>query len=471
MRDREPSDPRRNLVLERLLGRAGWTPENLGDHLNRLATALGLKVHVHRRYPRRWVYAEKDRATPRIPRDPVPSLVCLLLHQRLGEPVTPETLGWPVARGLLYVPADDGLRQSWDAAGAIAALGEVVDADSMERRHFMAMTGLTLTAVAHQWLLDPARVAASVLGKRVDHTVVNDLERVAEARRRLDDALGGGSLLPATREDLRLVVALLRNSSHTEEVGQRLYAIAAEFSRIAGWLAFETNQSALAQRYFLAALRAAHASGDRAVGANILGFMSIQAAFSDTPRDAMVLAESALSGTRELTPAVEAVTWARLARGAARAGDIKTWERAQNRAFDLITRSAPENEPPWIYWFTERHAHGIAGQGLLALGKAAQAEPHLRDAIALLDPSFTRERAEWLCWLATARVSAGSIDNACATASEAAVAIRRLSSPRVQQLLIDFRRAAAPYATSAAVREFDAKYRDLIRGTPAWVST
>ena len=300
MGDREWSDPRRNVVLERLLGRAGWTPENLGDHLNQLAARLGLKVHVNRRYPRRWVYAEKDRAAPRTPRDPLSSLVCLLLHQRLGEPVTPEVLGWPVARGLLYVPADDGLGQGWDATGALAALGEVVDADSMERRHFMAMTGLVLTAVAHQWLLDPSRVAASVLGKRVDHAVVDDLERMAEARRRLDDALGGGSLLPATREDMRLIVALLKNSSYTEEVGRRLYAVAAEFGRIAGWLAFETNQPALAQRYFMAALRSAHVSGDRAVGANVLGYMSIRAAFSDTPKDAVVLTESALNGAREL---------------------------------------------------------------------------------------------------------------------------------------------------------------------------
>ncbi|MGQ0778293.1 MAG: hypothetical protein ACT4NY_28445, partial [Pseudonocardiales bacterium] len=244
MENRVLGDLRCNVVLERMLSRAGWTPENLGDHLNRLAATLGLKVHINRRYPRRWVYAEKDRATPRIPRDPLPSLVCLLLHQRLGEPVTPEVLGWPAARGMLYVPADDGLHQAWDGPGAIAALGEVVDADSMERRHFIAMTGLNLTAVAHQWLLDPARIAASVLGQRVDHTVVDDLERVADARRRLDDALGGGSLLPATREDLRLVVALLRNSSYTDDVGRRLYAVAAEFARLAGWLAFETNQPA-----------------------------------------------------------------------------------------------------------------------------------------------------------------------------------------------------------------------------------
>jgi len=467
MGDRELMDPRCNVVLERLLGRAGWTSENLGDHLNRLAATLGVKVRVHRRYPRRWVYAEKDRLTPRIPRDPLPSLVCLLLYQRLGDPVTPKMLGWPVARGVLYVPADDGLRQAWDGLGAMAALGEVVDADSMERRHFMAMTGLTLTAVAHQWLLDPARVAASVLGKRVDHAVVDDLERVAEARRRLDDSLGGGSLLPATREDLRLVVALLRNSSYTQEVGRRLYAVAAEFSRLAGWLAYDTGQPALAQRYFLAALRAAHASSDRAIGANILGFMSVQAAQSSTPRDAVVLAESALIAEQALTPAVAASMYGRLALGAAYAGDATACLRAQARAFDLLSRSVSENEPPWIYWFTEADAQGLAGWSLLALGRSADAEPHLRRAIALLDPGFARDRAGMLCDLATARLGTGAVERACATASEAATIIRRLDSPRQSHLLADFRRTAEPYASSAAIREFDAKYRDLIRGTSA----
>jgi hypothetical protein len=465
MGDRESGDPRCNVVLERLLCRAGWTPENLGDHLNTLAASLGLRVHVNRRYPRRWVYAEKGRAVPRIPREPVPSLVCLVLHQCLGEPVTPEMLGWPVARGLRYVPADDGLRQSWDAVGAIAALGEVVDADSMERRHFMAMTGLSLTAVAHQWLLDPARVAASVLGTRTDHAVVDDLERVAEARRRLDDALGGGSLLPGVREDLRLVVALLKNSSYTEDVGQRLHAVAAEFARLAGWLAYDTGQPALAQRYFMAALRSAHVSGDRGVGANILGFMSVQAVNSDSPRDAVVLAESGLNGARGFTPAVEAASCARLAHSAAVTGDTVTWQRYQDRAFDLLHRSVAENEPSWIYWFTQSDAHGIAGEALLAVDRHVDAESHLRRAVALIGPAYSRDRAFWLCKLATARVGAGSVEQGCATASEAASIIKRLESPRSQQLLVDFRRAAQPYASSTAVREFDTKYRDLIMTT------
>lgn len=452
----------RNEVLDSFLARAQWTPENLAQRLNALAAKLGLRARMHPKTPRRWIFGNTSHPMPCVPREPWPALVCLLLHEQSGESVSPEALGWPANRGLLYVPANDGLSQPWDAAGAMAALGEVVDSDTMERRHFIALTGMGLTLTADQWLFDPARVAASVQGQRIGHAVVEDLEQIAAARRRLDDALGGGSLLPSVREDLRLVVAMLKNSSYTEEVGQRLYAVAAEFGRLAGWLAFDSGRPALAQRYFLAALRAAHISGDRAVGANILGFMSAQAAFSDHPKDAVLLAESALSGARDLTPAVEGATYARLARGAAYVGDATTWERAQDRAFDLLTRSVPENEPPWIYFFTEQHTHGIAGQGLLALGMPAHAETHFQDAVALLDPGFTRERAEWLCWLATARVGTGSVEQACATAREAAAIIRRLDSPRVQQQLADFRRAANPYAGSAAVRDFDAKYRDLL---------
>ena len=64
-----------NAVLERLLVSAGWTPENLGDRLNELATSLNLRARLHRRTPRRWVYAEAGRTAPRVPRDPWPSLV------------------------------------------------------------------------------------------------------------------------------------------------------------------------------------------------------------------------------------------------------------------------------------------------------------------------------------------------------------------------------------------------------------
>ncbi|MGH3840300.1 MAG: hypothetical protein ACRDS0_02470 [Pseudonocardiaceae bacterium] len=451
-----------------LLARAGWTPENLGDRLNQLAAAQGLRVRGHRRSVRRWVYAEPGRAAPRVPREPWPSLVCHVLHERLGVPVTPEMLGWH-NHGLLYVPADHGLSQPWSPPGAVEALAEVVEADAVDRRQYLALTGMTLTSAAHEWLFDPARVAASLRGKRVGHALVDDLERVVETKRHIDDAIGGGTLLPSVREDLRLVISMLRNAAYAEDVGRRMYGVAAEMGRLAGWLAYDSDQHALAQRFWLAALRAAHASGDRATGVNVLGFMSVQAALSDRPRDAVLLAESALSQERHLTPAVAALIHSRLAFASARVGDERAWRRSQERAESLLARSVVSDEPAWVYWFTEAELEGVAGTALLEFGKPAEAEPHLRRAVGLIDPTFARDRAMWMSDLAAARVGAGSVEHACATASEAAALMRRLESPRDQRRLARFRVAATPYERCSAVREFDAKYHDLVASVMTFV--
>jgi hypothetical protein len=46
-----------NVELKRLLARAGWTPEDFGDRLNRLAASMRLRVHINRKSVRRWVRA------------------------------------------------------------------------------------------------------------------------------------------------------------------------------------------------------------------------------------------------------------------------------------------------------------------------------------------------------------------------------------------------------------------------------
>ncbi|HEY6424616.1 MAG TPA: hypothetical protein VIY28_15500 [Pseudonocardiaceae bacterium] len=85
------------------------------------------------------------------------------------------------------------------------------------------------------------------------------------------------------------------------------------------------------------------------------------------------------------------------------------------------------DEPAWVYWFTEVELEGVAGAALLEFGKPAEAEPHLRRAVALIDPAFARDRAMWTSYLAAERVGASSLEYAYATA-EAAAITRRLES-------------------------------------------
>jgi hypothetical protein len=150
-----------------------------------------------------------------------------------------------------------------------------------------------------------------------------------------------------------------------------------------------------------------------------------------------------------------------VAEGAAAAGDERTSKRARERAAELLQWSNPKEEPAWIYWLNQAQLEGCAGESALSLRNYAEAEQHLRAAVSLFGATFGRDRALYQCGLAKARLGAGSVEHACATASEAATATRRLNSPRDERRLGEFRQALSPYATSAAVREFDDKQGDL----------
>jgi tetratricopeptide (TPR) repeat protein len=452
---------RRNEVLEILLCRVGWSPEQLATRLNALAKSLRISGHVDQLTPRRWVYDSQVRR-PRKPNPPWPTLVPVLFSQQLGEQITPTMLGWPDTDPLMLVSANHGLSDLWTPQTALAGLAQIVEPNPMERRQFIALTGAPLTAVALRWLLDPGRVAASLRGDRVTDALLNDFGQVTNGLRRMDDKMGGGKLLPTVREQLRLVVELLKNGSYTEAVGKRLHAQAAELGRLAGWVIYDGGDEALAQRYLMAALRNAHVSGDHAIGANILAFMSIPAAHSSNPRDAVDLVRSALRYERELTPAVAGMLHVRLAKGAAAVGDAYTAKRSLDSAAELLRRSSPDEEPDWIYWFDQAQFNAIAGQTALRLKRFTEAETHLRGAVALFGSDFSRDRTLYLCDLAKARLGTGAVEHACATASDAAVAIRRLNSKRDQNRLAEFRQALTPYASTKAAREFDDKHGDLI---------
>ncbi len=313
--------------------------------------------------------------------------------------------------------------------------------DDMKRRLLLAQSGPAFVGLANPWLLDPVdRVVDRIDGRRIGPATVTDIESITAVRRRMDDAVGGGSLLAAVREDLHISIALLTRASYSAEVGRRLYSATAEQARLASWLCFDTGRPGLAQHYTQLALRAAHSAEDRQVGANVLGFAAIQASVRGDQFAAEAFSRTALAGGRAtLTPAVEGSIYARLGMARARLGDPSGAAAAFETAEELLASSDPAEEPAWIYWFTVGDLHGVVGQSYLVANEPGTAVTHLKQAADGASEEFTRDRALWLGHTATAQVLNGDLEEGRHTAEGALEILSGgLGSGRVVEVLTEF---------------------------------
>ncbi|MGH3718301.1 MAG: hypothetical protein ACRDRI_05540 [Pseudonocardiaceae bacterium] len=256
----------------------------------------------------------------------------------------------------------------------------------------------------------------------------------------MDDAVGGGSLLSAVREDVRISISLLTRASYSAEVGRRLYSAIAEQARLASWLCFDTGLHDLSQRYTQRGLRAAHCAEDRRVGANVLAFATGQAGVRGDGVAAEAFSRTALAGGRgTLTPAVEGAVHARLGEGRARSGDLPGAAASFDTAEALLTSSDRAEEPDWIYWFTVSDLHGIVGRSYLVANEPRTAIEHLDQAVDLTGEEFTRDRAVWLSTTATAQVLNGDVEESRHTAEGALdILSGGLGSTRVVEVLTEF---------------------------------
>lgn len=355
----------------------------------------------------------------------------LLAH--MGAPL-------PSSTGQIVSSSSVDVLEAWGFRANLQTLCTEVE-DGMDRRLFLTQSGLSLVGLANPWLLDPVdRVVDSIEGRRIGHATVTDIESITAARRRMDDALGGGSLLSAVREDLRVSINLLTRASYSAEVGRHLYSATAEQARLASWLCFDTGQHGLAQRYTQIALRAAHSAEDRQVGANVLGFAAYQAGVRGDGVAAEALSRSALAGGRgALTPAVEGAMHARLGMGRARLGDLSGAAASFETAEGLLTSSDLEDEPDWIYWFNVGDLHGIAGQAYMLTNEPGTAVEHLNQAVGRTGEEFTRDRALWLSTTATAQILNGDLEESLHTAEDALEILSGdLCSGRVVEVLTEF---------------------------------
>ncbi|MEU2036547.1 hypothetical protein [Nocardia amamiensis] len=95
----------------------------------------------------------------------------------------------------------------------------------MQRRLFLTLMGTAMTGPTHQWLLAaPVADLTGSTGTRVQFGTVEEIDTMTAGLRRMDDQVGGGTLLKMVRAHLRHVRYLLQHGGYDDTIGRRLYA-------------------------------------------------------------------------------------------------------------------------------------------------------------------------------------------------------------------------------------------------------
>jgi hypothetical protein len=256
------------------------------------------------------------------------------------------------------------------------------------------------------------------------------------------------------------VVSGLLNGSYREDTGRKLFGAVARLTELAGYMAIDTGQPGLAQRYYIQALRLSQAAGDRAYGGYVLASsMSHLAATLGNPREIAQLARAAQEGARgSATPTAMAMFYAAEARGHALLGDPRSCDAAAAKAAESLEHSRPEEDPEWIAHFDAAYLADELAHCHRDLEQPRQSAKHAIAALEGHAPSRVRRRAVDLLLLALAQLQLREVELSVGTATQAVELMSGLRSARGSEYLDDFRRRLEPYRGQRSVQEFQARF-------------
>jgi hypothetical protein len=408
-------------------------------------------VHKPRRRYRRLYQVTEDELWP-------PSPARLTRPEQQGDSVSPE--GEPV------------LVAAWDHGGTVeAAVTLTGSRDLVERRAFLVLSGTALTAPAHHWLVqEPGRLTAALGGDRVTPQLAGRLPQMITALRRMDDVSNGDIVLGLAQRHFSWVTGLLDHASYDEQTGRQLHRVLAELGQLTGWVAYDAGLHALAQRYWITALRAAHTADDPALGAYIVSWMAQQATEQGRGPEAATLAATALAGTRRRqTPALMARLHSVQAYAQAILQNDSGCARAAAAANSWVQQIKPEDEPPRLYWVN--HATVTAGNGraLLRLGRPDQAVRPLAHGVRQLHGSMVRDRQLFLADWAEALARPGpqrDLEQAANRAMQAVTLAEEQTSTRTTHRIHHLHNHLKPHTDVPIVREFLERARELPSNSP-----
>jgi transcriptional regulator with XRE-family HTH domain/tetratricopeptide (TPR) repeat protein len=364
-------------------------------------------------------------------------------------------------------PAGQALVHPWTVDGTLVAAQEVSEVNSVDRRSFIFLTGAAITSAAHDWLISqPIEDVSHSAGRTIGPKMLDDLDDMAAKLRHMDDQMGGGTLIDLVSAQARYVTSLIRDGKYTDSAGRHLHGTLGELLRLGGWVSFDSGHPAQAQRFWLAALHAAHSAGDNAMGANIFGFMGEQAWSLGKINDSVKLAGTAVAGYKGSQPRVSAILYMRAARAYAMAGDSSGCRRSIDSAYSAFRRTPPAfGEPGWSYWLDESSLNEQIGKCFFYLADYPSAREHLEISLrgdGNWQDTYARDSASVMIALANVHARAGELEQACKAGTQAIdILSAHVDSPRLTDKIKRLRDELRPHSQAPAVREFDERVSQL----------
>ncbi|MEV4333488.1 XRE family transcriptional regulator [Streptomyces sp. NPDC049597] len=357
------------------------------------------------------------------------------LAEALGVPVQAvEEREWPH-----WLPSADGGVVPLGPTSTVPALREALNATmNRSRRHVLsAISGTALISLSGTWAgteslthtSDPSRA-----GKPVGDELVALLEESTAKLAKLatEQRQHTAALIDA---HLTTVTDLIETGRHSGTVTKRLHTLAGNLSQTVAWHRFDSGLHAEAARYWIAGLHSAHASGDRDMGAALLGDLAYQASWRKDPATAEGILERAISRTEH--PAARSLLHLRLARALAAQGEQRATLRALKAAEHLLGTASGVPKPAWCAWLSEADLAVDSGQCLLDLGDTARAHSLIREGQKLLPSSRAKTRGVFLAYQAKSHLDLHEPELAAAAATESLQLALRIGAPRCIRLVHD----------------------------------
>ncbi|MFG3283782.1 regulator [Streptomyces sp. NPDC048111] len=474
-----PSQRTPNRQLAALIAEAGFSNAGLARRVDQLGLEHGLDLRYDKTSVTRWLRGQQPRGT-------TPALIAEVFTRRLGRRLSAQDLGLdacaPVYAGLEFAATPE------EAVDIVSGLWRKDSGSHAELRK-IAFTPAGLVVPSRDWLIgraddrvgrgDPAPQSTATRipaqgrpsvprqrttdrgpGQRVTSGDIAALRSVGELFRTLDHAYGGGHARQALVRYLEHEAEPMLRGTYGENVGRRLFAAAADLTRLAGWTSYDIAAHGLAQRYFVQALRLSQAAGDRAYGSYVLVTMSRQAVYLGHGREAVQLARVAQQGVGAAAPpVVQSLLNAVEARGHGVLGEVRACTASLVRAERALESARPGDDVPhWARPFDEAQLADEFGHCHRDLQQYRAAAQHAERSLQLRAPGYARSRLFCRVVLATARLGLGELDQACALGAEAAQQAGEMRSARAVEYVRDFERRLEPYRDAAAVRT----YRDRV---------